>query len=89
MTYICIKCRTVWVKGSHSSELSGGLCLDCITDYIRSRQRKQGLKDCFGRGEKNCLVRSCTYQPYCINHSNVAPMNRSDEESHTVERLVA
>jgi len=89
MTYICIKCRMVWVKGSHSSELSGGLCLDCITDYIRSRQKKRGLKDCFGRGEKNCLVTSCTYQPYCINHSNAATRSTSEKGDHTVERLVA
>jgi hypothetical protein len=89
MTYICIKCRMVWVNGSHSTDLSGGLCLDCVTEYIRSRQRKRGLKDCFRRGETECLVTSCTYQAYCMNHSNAATMSRSGEEDHTVERLVA
>ena len=41
MTYICIKCRTIWVSGDHTSEYSGGLCEGCTIDYIRDRQKSQ------------------------------------------------
>ena len=65
MTYICIKCRKIWVNGDHTSEYSGGLCEECTTDYIRDRQKGQGFHDCFNRAVELCSKEGCSYWLLC------------------------
>ena len=65
MTYICIKCRKIWVSGPHTSEYSGGLCEGCTIDYIRDRQKRQGFHDCFKRAIELCSKGGCSYWLLC------------------------
>ena len=72
MTYICIKCRTIWVSGDHTSEYSGGLCEVCTTDYIRDRQKSQGFHDCFKKAIELCSKAGCSYWLLCNRELNTA-----------------
>jgi hypothetical protein len=64
MTYICIKCQALWVIGEPTAEFSGGLCDDCIVDYVRSKQLKDGFEDCFRRAVEVC-DKECKYHELC------------------------
>lgn len=66
MTYICVKCGKKWVKDEESDEVSGGLCYRCITEYVRERQKNQGLHDCFARNTEEC-TEVCKYSKQCNN----------------------
>jgi hypothetical protein len=66
MTYVCIKCRKIWVSGDHTSEYSGGLCEACTTGYIREKQKNYGFHDCFKRAIEVCSRRECSYWLLCI-----------------------
>ena len=72
MTYICIKCRTIWISGDHTSEYSGGLCEVCTTDYIRDRQKSQGFHDCFKKAIELCSRADCSYWLLCNRELNTA-----------------
>ena len=65
MTYICIKCRKTWVDGHHTKEYSGGLCEDCVTGYIRAKQKNQGFHDCFKKAIEVCSRGECSYWLLC------------------------
>ena len=65
MTYICIKCDRLWVVGEPSAEWSGGLCDDCITEYVRSKQIRDGFEDCFRRAIEICSKSECRYHELC------------------------
>ena len=65
MTYICIKCRKIWVSGDHTREYSGGLCEECTTGYIRERQVCQGFHDCYRRAVEVCSRDECSYWLLC------------------------
>jgi hypothetical protein len=68
MTYLCIKCKAIWVVGEPSSEFSGGLCDTCITNYIRERQIKSGFEDCFRRATEVCGKVDCRYHEHCCRY---------------------
>ena len=64
MRYICVKCDHTWIVDEYTDYVSGGVCRDCITEYIRSKQVKNGNNACFGRpdlckDEKDCPYRQC------------------------------
>lgn len=65
MTYICIKCKALWVVDEPSAEFSGGLCDDCIIEYVRERQSKEGLDPCFRCAIEPCSRHECTYHELC------------------------
>ena len=65
MTYLCIKCKAIWVVGEPTSEFSGGLCDSCITEYVRSKQLKNGFEDCFRRAVEVCDKFECKYHELC------------------------
>ncbi len=65
MTYVCIKCRVSWVCGEPTDHVSGGLCEDCIGEYIRERQRNKGYHDCFMRNMEVCAEDCCSYWDNC------------------------
>ena len=65
MTYICIKCRKVWVKGNPTSEYSGGLCDGCATSYVRAKQQSRGFHACFKRAIEVCSRAECNYWHLC------------------------
>ena len=67
MTYICIKCGYTWTDGRPTRNFSGGLCDSCITEYIRGRQRKEGLHDCFRRAIEECSE-DCKYKTECLRY---------------------
>lgn len=88
MTYICIKCRKTWMRGEGSHEPSGGLCIDCATDYIRMRQRKNGFHDCFRRATAICATMNCTYWS-CCNKDLMVGKRIGEPEYKVVAGLVA
>jgi hypothetical protein len=65
MTYVCIKCRTIWQAGLASEAVSGGLCGSCIIEYVRGKQRKKGFHDCFKRATETCSRTECDYHNLC------------------------
>ena len=65
MNYVCIGCDATWVVGKPSDEPSGGLCDQCITRYVRKKQKSQGFHDCFRRKTENCSEKECTYWEPC------------------------
>jgi hypothetical protein len=65
MTYVCIRCRSTWVVGEASAEVSGGLCDCCITEYVRCKQKNNGFHDCFKRATQACSETSCSYWEVC------------------------
>ena len=65
MTYLCIKCRAIWVKGEPSAEFSGGICERCLIEYVRKRQTKEGNEPCFRRAIEVCSRYECTYHELC------------------------
>ena len=65
MTYVCIRCRTTWIVGEASAEVSGGLCDRCITEYVRDRQKNNGFHDCFKRATQTCSETCCSYWEVC------------------------
>jgi hypothetical protein len=65
MTYICIKCKKIWVHGGHTNEYSGGLCDTCTTHYIREKQKSRGFDDCFKRAIDVCAITDCSYWYLC------------------------
>jgi hypothetical protein len=67
--YICIKCRRTWSEGKDAEGPSGGLCDQCITEYIRKKQRKEGHKDCFRRATEECSE-DCKYKTECLKYIN-------------------
>ncbi len=70
MTHICIKCGHVWINGSPSEDLSGGICDECITTYIRNRQRGRGYVPCFRSKGIMCPDRECTYFEACNKNTD-------------------
>ncbi|MBP1726603.1 MAG: hypothetical protein H6Q51_1901 [Deltaproteobacteria bacterium] len=88
MTYVCIKCRKIWIRGECSDEPSGGLCLDCATDYIRMKQKQKGLHDCFRRSTEICTKVDCSYWS-CCNKDSLAVARSSKAEYPAIEQLVA
>ena len=88
MTYVCIKCRRIWIHGECSDEPSGGLCIDCATDYIRMKQRQRGLQDCFRRSTEICATVHCSYWS-CCNKDLMATKRNSEAGYRAVEQLVA
>jgi hypothetical protein len=88
MTYVCIKCRKIWMRGDCSDEPSGGLCIDCATDYIRMKQKQKGLHDCFRRTSEICAKINCSYWS-CCNKELLAVTRSSEAESRPIDRLVA
>lgn len=64
MTYQCIKCGRQWVVCNPSEYKSHGLCEECITIYIRRKQRKEGHNDCFKKAVENCNE-PCKYHDWC------------------------
>ena len=65
MTYICIKCKAIWVVGEPTAEFSGGLCDKCLTKWVRSRQIEKGFEPCFRRAVEVCSRTECTYHELC------------------------
>jgi len=65
MTYICIKCKALWVVDEPSAEFSGGLCEKCLIDYVRGRQTKEGNEPCFRRAVEVCSREECTFHELC------------------------
>jgi len=88
MTYVCIKCRKIWIRGERSGEPSGGLCVDCTTDYVRMKQKKKGLYDCFRRTAEICAKVNCNYWS-CCNEDLLLTNGNSDAKEGTIDRLVA
>ena len=64
MTYVCIKCRRIWTRGKITNHASGALCEDCMTDYIRGKQRDEGYHDCYKRAVEYCS-RECKWKDIC------------------------
>ena len=71
MTYICIRCRKVWVVDHPTDEYSGGLCDKCIIRYVRDKQSRLGYHDCFGRATEVCGETRCRYIQACLKVSGV------------------
>ena len=71
MTYLCIKCKAIWVIGTptSTSEFSGGICEKCIIEYIRAKQIIKGFEDCFRRATEIC-DKECRYHELCCRHLN-------------------
>jgi hypothetical protein len=88
MTYVCIKCRKIWIRGECSDEHSGGLCIDCATDYIRMKQKQKGFHDCFRRSTEICAKLNCNYWS-CCNKDLLVIERAGDASDRTVDRLVA
>ena len=86
MTYTCIKCREIWIDGEPSAELSGGLCLDCITAYVRNRQTKQGFQDCFRKAVELCSLRECSYWLSCNKEIMACLMDRKNNENQAIHQ---
>ena len=51
--------------GEHTAEFSGGVCEKCFIGYVRSRQLRFGLEDCFKRATEICDKSECTYHKLC------------------------
>jgi len=66
MTYICVKCQRTWVMDEPTDYVSGGICRECITSYIRSKQIKAGNDACFGESEECNELQSCKYSQWCV-----------------------
>jgi len=65
MTHICIKCGHVWIDGKPSDDLSGGVCGECITIYIRNKQIDKGYEPCFRSKGIFCPDKECSYFETC------------------------
>jgi hypothetical protein len=65
MTYVCIKCKKIWLNGNATCDYSGGLCEECTVAYLRGRQKKQGFHDCFKRATQVCSRGECNYWQLC------------------------
>ena len=78
MTYICIRCRNIWINGNPTNDYSGGLCLACIKEYIRVKQKRQGFHDCFKRAIEVCSKGDC--------HAGAAPRRRPAPARPGIER---
>lgn len=70
MTHVCIKCGHVWIEGSPSDDLSGGVCDECITAYIRNRQIRDGYDPCFRSKGIMCPDKNCKYFESCNRNTN-------------------
>jgi hypothetical protein len=46
--------------------VSGGICRECITSYIRSKQIKAGNDACFGESDECNELQSCKYSQWCV-----------------------
>ncbi len=68
MTYLCIKCRAIWVVGEPTAEFSGGVCDKCFIIYVRERQLSKGFEDCFRRAVEICGRLECTYHKLCCRY---------------------
>jgi len=55
----------IFTKGNNNHHLSGGLCDQCITDYVRAKQIKNGFEDCFKRAVEVCGRDDCNYHDLC------------------------
>ena len=65
MKYVCIRCGVTWIVGESTDEPSGGLCDKCITTYVRDKQKREGVNDCFKRSTENCSETDCSYWEPC------------------------
>jgi len=66
MTYICVKCSRTWVMDEPTEDFSGGICRQCITSYIHSKQISAGKKACFDKPSECNDKEGCTYSQLCI-----------------------
>jgi hypothetical protein len=69
-TFRCIDCRKLFTDESAGSvDNSHGLCPACakksVTPLFRSRQRKEGNPDCFGKSTGYCDQPNCRYFSLC------------------------
>ncbi|MFH1076172.1 MAG: hypothetical protein V1753_04925 [Pseudomonadota bacterium] len=70
MTYQCVKCKMIWIKGEESELYSHGLCKECakmlLIPTIRRKQADEGNFDCFGKATSYCDQPSCKYKDLCV-----------------------
>jgi hypothetical protein len=66
MTYICVKCQQTWVMNEPTDYVSGGICRECITAYVHSKQVKAGNEACFGELDECNELENCKYSQWCI-----------------------
>lgn len=79
----CISCNLVWDKDTgtiredvdYDQHISHGLCSKCLRErcleLFRSRQRKEGNFDCFGRSNGYCDQVNCKYRNVCLGISKL------------------
>ena len=66
MTYICVKCQRTWIMNEPTDYVSGGICRECITAYVHSKQVKAGNEACFGEPDECNELENCKYGQWCI-----------------------
>ena len=66
MTYICVKCQRTWILDEPTDYVSGGICRECITVYVHSKQVKAGNEACFGEPSLCNDADSCRYRQWCL-----------------------
>ena len=65
MTYCCIGCGKTWLKGEPTDFVSHGICGDCYTGLVRSKQREKGFHDCYKRAVECCSRSECSHIDVC------------------------
>jgi len=46
--------------------VSGGICRECITVYVHSKQVKAGNEACFGEPDECNELENCKYSQWCV-----------------------
>lgn len=65
MDYVCIKCGARWTNEVAAEGPSGGLCDECLVNYVRGKQRSRGYDECFRAKGCFCPKKECTYFKLC------------------------
>ena len=82
MTYICVKCQRTWVMDEPTDYVSGGICRECITSYIRSKQIKAGSDACFGEPDECNELQSCKYGQWCVTQYLIAKVSNTKMDAN-------
>jgi len=65
MTYQCVNCGVIWVKGEATKDVSHGSCPGCFRDRVRKLQIIKGYYPCYGTATAVCSRSECRFHAPC------------------------
>ena len=96
MRHVCIKCGIIWLPeddvwlskdqtDSSKDVVTSDLCEECMTYWIRGKQRTEGFHDCYRRAADVCSIgKECKWFQKCCEELLIEDMLKENENGEDV-----